>query len=65
MVSWFILISLFRPGTIGQDEVEETIFAIFLVVFKANELINRPRLEPLVEERGFIKKLKQGSAVWN
>jgi hypothetical protein len=57
-------ISLCRPGTIGQDEVEESFFTGFLVVFKAHELINRPRLEPLLKDRGFIEKLKQGSAFW-
>ncbi len=55
--------SLSRPGTIRQDEVEHITCTILFVVFKANELINRPRLEPLFKERGFIKKLKQSSSV--
>ncbi len=56
------LISLSRSSTIGQDEVEEITFTILLVVFEANELINRPRLEPLLKDRGLIAKLKQGTA---
>ena len=36
-VSWLILISLSRSGTIGQDEVEEFTCTIFPVVFKADE----------------------------
>ena len=35
--SWKILISLSRPGTIGQDEVEVNITTILKVVFKASE----------------------------
>ncbi len=42
-----MLIFLSRPGTIGQDEVETITCTILVVVFKAHELINRPRLEPL------------------
>ncbi len=61
-VSWSILISLSRPSTIGQDEVECSSITIFLVVFKANELINCPRLVPLVKDIGFSLKLKQGRA---
>ncbi len=63
VVSWKPCIYLCRPGTIGQDEVKAIAFTIFFVVFKADELNNRSRLEPLFKERGFIKKLKQGSAV--
>ncbi len=44
----FILISLSRSGTIGQDEVEAPTFTIFIVVFKANELINFSQLNPIV-----------------
>ena len=57
------LISLSRSSTIGQDEVEEITFTILLVVFEANELINRPRLEPLLKDRGFIGKFKLDSAI--
>ena len=39
ILSWPILISLSRSGTIGQDEVEVTTCTIFLVVFKANESV--------------------------
>ena len=39
IVSWMILISLNRPGTIGQDEVEIWTSTIFVVVFKASELV--------------------------
>jgi hypothetical protein len=39
-------------------------FTIFKAVFKANELINYPRFEPLLKERDFIEKLKQSSALW-
>jgi hypothetical protein len=60
---WIILISLSRSGTIGQDEVEATTFTIFQVVFKASELINSPRLEPLFKDLGFTLKFKPGSAV--
>jgi hypothetical protein len=56
-------ISLSRSDTIGQDEVEEIFCTIFSVVFKANECMEDPRLEPLLEERGFIEKLKQSSAI--
>ncbi len=70
-VGWYLMVkvaptlfSLSRPGTIGQDEVESITCTTFLVVLKANELTNRPCLEPLFKERGFIEKLKQGSAVW-
>ena len=63
-VSFITLISLSRPGTIGQNEVEEITFTIFTVVLKADELINRPRLEPLLKYFGFSLKLKQGSAFW-
>ena len=59
-----MLFTLSRPGTIGQDEVEVIAITIFSAVFKANELNNLPRLEPLVEERGFIETLKQDSAAW-
>ncbi len=64
MVIVLIMISMSRSGTIGQDEVEVIIITIFTVVFKANELTNRPCLEPLLKERGFIEKLKQGRALW-
>ncbi len=37
MRSWKILISLSRPGTIRQDEVEVNILTILKVVFKASE----------------------------
>ena len=56
------LISLSRPVSIGQDKVEPTTFTIFSAVFKANKLINRLRLEPLLKDLGFSLKLKQGSA---
>ncbi len=64
VVVFVILFSLSRPGTIGQDEVEVMNVTILTFVFKADELINRPRLEPLFKERGFIEKSKQGSAFW-
>ncbi len=57
------LISLSRSDTIGQDEVQVNTCTKF-VAFKASELINRPRLEPLVENRGFSLKLKQGTVSW-
>ncbi len=64
-VSWAIFIYLFRPVSIRQDEVEvSTTLIILPVVFKADELNYRTRLEPLLKERGFIEKLKQGSAVF-
>jgi hypothetical protein len=61
-----ILISLSRPGTIGQDEVEEHTSTILPAVFKANELIDCSRLEPLVEDCGFGLKFKPDSAfsIW-
>jgi hypothetical protein len=46
VLSLWIPISLSRPGTIGQDEVVCTTKTIFIIVFKAHELTNRPRLEP-------------------
>ena len=52
------LISLLAPDTIGQDEVEVRTFTICLVVFKANELINCSRLEPLFKDHGFSWKFK-------
>ena len=55
-----LLISLSRSGTIGQDEVEDPTFTVFPVFYKANECINHPRLEPLLKDRGFSLKLKQG-----
>ena len=64
MVSWIIFISLSRPVTIGQDEVEPTAFTILFVVFKANELIYCLRLKPLLKDLGFSLKLKQRSTVW-
>ncbi len=63
-VSRQTLISLGRSGTIGQDEVKLATCTILPVVFKANDLNNRSSLEPLLKERGFIKKLKEGSAFW-
>ncbi len=65
ILNWPTLISLSRPVTIGQDEVETITCATrFSAVLKASELNNRPRLEPLFKERGFIEKFKQGSSVW-
>jgi hypothetical protein len=64
VIVFAVPISLSRPGTIGQNEVEITICAIFSVVIKANELYNRPRLEPLVEDCGFGLKFKPDSALW-
>ena len=58
------LISLSRLGTIGQDEVEPHATTILFAVFEANELTNCLRLEPLVEDRGFIGKFKPDSASW-
>jgi hypothetical protein len=52
-----------RSGTIGQNEVEAPTCTIFTVVLKANELINRPRFEPLLKDLGFSLKFKQGSAL--
>ena len=40
MVSWKILVSLSRLGTIGQDEVEVPTFTILPVVLKANQGMN-------------------------
>ena len=64
VLSWPLLISLSRPGTIGQDEVEIPTCTSLLAVFKADELTNRPRLEPLLKDRGFSLKFKPGSASW-
>ncbi len=64
ILSFMTIISLSRSGTIGQDEVEGITFTFFISVFEANDWINRPRLEPLVEDCDFIGKLKQGSAFW-
>ena len=61
IVSWTSLISLSRSGTIGQDEVECITITIFFVALKANEFINRPHLEPLLKDRCFSWKLKQGT----
>ncbi len=40
ILSWPILVSHGRSGTIGQDEVETTTFTIFFVILKANEGVN-------------------------
>ena len=64
ILSWIPLISLSRSGTIGQDEVEVDTLTIFSAVIKANELTNRPRLEPVLKDRYFSLKLKQGNASW-
>ncbi len=63
VIVFLTLNSLRRSGTIGQDEVEVRACTIFNVVFKANELTNRSRLEPLLKDRGFIGKFKPGSAI--
>ncbi len=63
IIKCFILISLSRSGPIGQDEVELHTCTTIPSVFKANELTNRPRLEPLFEDRGFSLKLKPASSV--
>ncbi len=39
-------------------------FTIFARVFKANECMEGPRLEPLLKDLGFSLKYKQGSAFW-
>ncbi len=53
-----ILMVLSSSGTIGKYEIEVITFTIFYSAFKANELTNRPRLEPLLKDRGFIWKFK-------
>ncbi len=62
IVSWIILIYLLDPDTIGQDDVPPSNLTIFFVVLKASKLINSLMFVPLPKERGFISKLKQGSA---
>ncbi len=64
ILSWILLISLSRSGTIGQDKVEVNTCTIFTVIFRANELINYSRLEPLLKDRCFIWKLQQGINVF-
>ncbi len=71
ILSWLIFIKLSRSGTIGQNKVEYILIpysfgvvtTILLAVSKANQGMEGPRLEPLLKDRGFIFKLKQGSVV--
>jgi hypothetical protein len=57
IVSWIILISLSRSGTIGQDEVVEDTPTLFSVVFNANESMNHSTPLTYHSCRGKLKML--------